>query len=534
MATVRNGGQTADVAIVGGGPVGLGLAIELAQRGVTSRVLERTTELHRIPKGQNLTQRTGEHFRAWGLSQAVRDASPIPPEFGNAGIVAYRTLLGDYTCDWFKRSVVRPFYFADNERLPQYDLERVMRARAAELPQIEFETGATVTGVRQDENGVSVEYSRAGDDAANTLRAAYAVGCDGARSTLRREAGIELATDNHERRMALLVFRSSQLHDLLERYPGKTIYNVLDPDHDGYWQFLGRVDLEGGWFFHAPVPAGTTAENFDFHAYLHRVVGEPFALEFEHIGFWDLRIAHAKTYRAGRLFIAGDAGHSHPPYGGYGVNTGLEDARNLGWKLAAHLKGWGGAGLLDSYGAERHPVFASTAADFIDRMIRDDRAFSRTHSPERDRAAFEAEWNRRAGSGNADVTQFLPNYAGSPIVFGEQGAVSNACGTHAIEAKAGYHLAPQPLPDGRDLWEALGSGYALLDFTGSAEGAAAFKAAADHLGVPLSVLSAPSEDLRAAYGCDRVLVRPDLFIAWTGQGEDAGAVLAKAVGAAPT
>ena len=138
------------------------------------------------------------------------------------------------------------------------------------------------------------------------------------------------------------------------------------------------------------------------------------------------------------------------------------------------------------------------------------------------------------GSGNADVTQFLPNYAGSPIVFGEDGAVSNACGTHAIEARAGYHLAPQPLPDGRDLWEALGSGYALLDFTGSTEGAAAFEAEADRIGVPLSVVSAPAEDLRAAYGCDRILVRPDLFIAWTGEDADAGAVLAKAVGAAPT
>lgn len=532
MTEQRGQDQTVDVAIVGGGPVGLGLAIELGRRGVTSHVLEATTELHRIPKGQNLTQRSGEHFRAWGVSEAVRAASPIPPTFGNAGIVAYRTLLGDYVCDWFRRSVVRPYYFADNERLPQYALERVLRDRAATQPEITFQQGARVSGVHQDGEGVTVDYASDTGNGAGRLRAAYAVGCDGARSVLRRDAGIAMDTDRHDRRMVLLVFRSMELHDLLERYPGKTIFNVLDPDHDGYWQFLGRVDLDGGWFFHAPVPAETTADNFDFRAYLHRVVGAPFALEFEHIGFWDLRIAHATSYRNGRLFIAGDAAHSHPPYGGYGVNTGLEDARNLGWKLAAHIGGWAGPNLLDSYGAERHPVFASTADDFIGRMIRDDRAFARTFSPEHDRAAFEAEWNRRAGSGNADVTEFLPNYAGSPIVSGVSGAVSNARGSHTVHARAGYHLAPQPLPDGRDLWDAIGDGFAVLDFAGVPAVVAAFEEQAAGLGVPLSAVAAPSEALREAYGCDIVMVRPDLFIAWAGGARecDPGAVLRCALG----
>lgn len=145
-----------DVAIVGGGPVGLGLAMELARRGVRTQVLERSTELHAIPKGQNLTQRTGEHFRAWGIGDAVRTASPIPPDFGNSGLVAYRQLLSPYSYDWFQRSTVRPYYFADNERLPQYALERVMRARVARIGEIGFQTGAQVTQVQQDDDGVCV------------------------------------------------------------------------------------------------------------------------------------------------------------------------------------------------------------------------------------------------------------------------------------------------------------------------------------------------------------------------------------------
>ena len=120
-----------EVAIVGGGPVGLGLAIDLAQRGVRSVVLERGSELHRIPKGQNLTQRTGEHFRAWGVTEAIRAATPIPRRYGNGGVVTYGTLLGGYSYDWFQRSKVGDFYHALNERLPQYRTEEVLRGRVS-------------------------------------------------------------------------------------------------------------------------------------------------------------------------------------------------------------------------------------------------------------------------------------------------------------------------------------------------------------------------------------------------------------------
>ena len=145
-------------------------------------------------------------------------------------------------------------------------------------------------------------------------------------------------------------------------------------------------------------PARRDHGELRLRAYLHEAVGAEFDVAFEHVGFWDLRFAIADRYRAGRAFIAGDAAHSHPPYGGYGVNTGFEDARNLGWKLAAVLQGWGGAGLLDSYEAERRPVFESTARDFIEKAIETDRTFL-AFDPA-DREAFEAAWKaaRRAPS----------------------------------------------------------------------------------------------------------------------------------------
>lgn len=514
-----------DVIIVGGGPVGLGLAIDLSLRGVRSIVLERTTELHHVPKGQSLTQRSAEHFRAWGVGAAVRAASPIPRDFPNAGMVSYGSLLSGVHYDWFRRGAVNQYYFAENERLPQYELEKVLRARAAEAPGVDVRYGCKATAVAEDADGVTARYD---DGADHELRARYLVGCDGARSFVRGAAGIEMDLDQHDRRMALLVIRSMELHRLLERFPPKSIYNTLHPDLEGYWQFLGRVDLEGGWFYHAPVPEDATAENFDFRAYMHKAIGAEFEMEFEHIGFWDLRIAVAKTYRNGRMFIAGDAAHSHPPYGGYGVNNGFEDARNLSWKLAAALQGWAGPGLLDSYSEERQPVFASTSQDFIGKMIRDDGDFLAKFSPEKDKAAFDAAWSERASGGQKEVTQYLPNYAGSPIVAGAPGAVSSARGEHMFTARAGHHLAPQPLPSGAEMFDLLGPGFTLLNFGGDASG---FVAAAAAAGVPLSVVDEAPGEASAAYGARMILVRPDLFVAWAGDAaKDAGATLARAIG----
>ncbi|ADZ69485.1 FAD-dependent monooxygenase [Polymorphum gilvum] len=372
--TEKNGGGIVhDVLIVGGGPVGMGLAIELGQRGLRCAVVERYETIQPIPKGQNLTQRTMEHFHFWRAERELRAARTVPADYGIGGLTSYGTLLGGYHYDWLQRELVRPYYFTDNERLPQYATEAVLRRRAADLPTVDLLYDTVAEDLDQDADGVTLVVRDRLGSGRRTLRGRYLVGCDGSHSTIRDKAGLTQTKTDHDRLMVLLVFRSPDLHDLLARYPGKSFYNVLHPDLDGYWQFFGRVDLGNTWFFHAPVPPGTTHDSFDFAAYLHRAVGAEFKVAFEHIGFWDLRIAIADAYRTERVFIAGDAAHSHPPYGGYGVNTGFEDARNLGWKLAAVLQGWGGPALLNSYDAERRPVFASTARDFIEKAIDSDR-----------------------------------------------------------------------------------------------------------------------------------------------------------------
>ena len=524
-----------EVLIVGGGPVGLGLAIELGQRGVRCILVERYTSPQPIPKGQNLTQRTMEHFHFWGAEQALRAARTIPADYGIGGMTAYGTLLSGYKHDWLQRELVRPFYFTDNERLPQYATEAVLRHRLGELECVETLFGWTAEEVAQDENGVGVLLAERNGKGRRKLRAHFVVGCDGSRSLVREAAEITQTHSDHDRLMVLLVFRSEGLHKLLERFPNKSFYNVLHPDLKGYWKFFGRVDLGTTWFFHAPVPLGTTRDNFDFSGYLHAAVGAEFDVAFEHIGFWDLRVAIADNYRNGRVFIAGDAAHSHPPYGGYGINTGLEDVANLGWKLAATLRGWAGERLLDTYGEERRPVFASTARDFIEKAIQDDRDFLAAHDPHKDKAAFEREWAARQSGARSEVNSFEPNYEGSSIVFGPQGGGCSAIGSHQFAARAGHHLTPRQLSSGQNLFEQLGDGFTLVDLGASQAVVADFERAAAGLAVPLKVVRDTTADTRDFYRARLLLVRPDQFVAWTSDADaiNPAAILKRAVGADP-
>ena len=521
--------QDAEVVIIGGGPVGMGLAIELGQRGVRTIVVERYPQPQPIPKGQNLTQRTMEHFHFWGAEKQLRAARTIPVEYGIGGLTAHGTLLGPHTYDWLQRDLVKPYYFTGNERLPQYATEAVLRERVAQLPSVQTVYGWDAKAVVQDDDGVSVTITERGGSGERVLRCSYAVGADGARSIVREQAGITQTCTDHDRMMVLLVFRSHGLHQLLERYPGKSYYNVLQPELKGYWKFFGRVDLGSTWFFHAPVPPGTTKDNFDFAAYLHDAVGAPFDVEFEHVGFWDLRFMLADSYRKGRVFVAGDAAHSHPPYGGYGVNSGLEDARNLGWKLAATLQGWGGDRLLDSYDAERRPVFASTIRDFIAKSIDTDREFLDAHDPARDQAAFEAAWNARAQGAVGEVHAFEPHYEGSAVVWGSEGRASSAKGSHRFDARPGHHLAPAMLPSGKNVYEEFGMGFSLLAFGASAQEVQAFRNAAAEQSLPLTVVQGQGAGEHERYNARLVLVRPDQFVAWASSDAEVGAGQARQV-----
>ncbi len=381
-------------------------------------------------------------------------------------------------------------------------------------------TGARVAIA--EENGLGREI----------LCADYVVGCDGGHSIVRRQIGIERSGADFNELMVLALFRSKELHEKLKHFPPRSTYRVLHPDLKGYWQFFGRVDVGESWFFHSPVPPNTTRDNYDFHGLLQRVAGFNFACDFDYVGFWDLRIEVAEKYQAGRIFIAGDAAHSHPPYGGYGLNNGLDDVANLGWKLAAKLQGWGGDALLATYSEERRPIFKETAEDFIAAGIQKDAAFLARYSPEKDRAEFERAWKEQQGGAAPRVLTYEPHYEGSPVVFGPPHGTSSARGAHTFTARAGHHLPPQLLSSGRDVFEELGPYFTLLAYDAEDRAVASFAEAAKALGVPLNVVRDTYRDVRQTYEAKFILVRPDRYVAWAGESApvDATAIIRKVVG----
>jgi hypothetical protein len=397
---------------------------------------------------------------------------------------------------------------------------------------VEGRFGWSATSVEQDDDGVRVSIVEEGGTEREVLEADYLVGCDGGHSLVRSQVGIERGGTDFDQLMVLTVFRSRALHEGLKRFPDRSTYRVMRPELNGYWQFFGRIDVGEGWFFHAPVPSGATRDGFDFRGLMHQAAGFEFACDFDYVGFWDLRVAVADTYQVGRVFIAGDAAHSHPPYGGFGLNNGLEDAANLGWKLAAVLQGWGGDALLPSYSEERRPIFKEVAEDFIATRIMKDGAFLARCNPERNRAEFEQAWKARENEGGTRVQSYEPNYEGSPVVAGPPDGRSSAHGTHAFKARAGHHLAPQPLGTGRNVFEELGPGFTLLALDADDGVVAAFEQAAKSLGVPLKTVRDARQREMTRYESSLILIRPDQYVVWSGEAapHDVRALMGKAVG----
>jgi hypothetical protein len=451
-----------------------------------------------------------------------------------AGVTAYKSLMNEHWHIFAGREAVGEYYFQKNDRMPQYLLEAVLRRKMESIPQIEPYFGWVAQAIEQDASGVRVTIkNEAGDGARVVLEGDYAAGCDGGHSIVRDQAGIKRDGADFDQVMMLAVFRSRELSEgLNKRYPLRSTYRVLHPDLNGYWQFFGRIDKDEGWFFHSPVPKDTTRENFDFAALIRKVAGFDFAIEFDHVGFWDLRVAVAEKYRAGRIFIAGDAAHSHPPYGGFGLNNGLEDVANLGWKLAAYLNGWGGEALLDSYDEERRPVFKEIGDKFIAERIAWEGEMINRYDPLREPEAFRENWQKLKTDSGAIILNYEPNYEASPVLFGPPNGVTRARGDYMFKARAGHHLAPRGLSSGRNVFEELGAGFALLAFGVDDKSVAPFEAAARARGIPLKAVRDTFADGREDYEARLVLVRPDQYVVWAGDTApaDADAIVRKVAG----
>ncbi|HYR17739.1 MAG TPA: FAD-dependent monooxygenase, partial [Mycobacterium sp.] len=328
--------ETPDVVVVGAGPTGLMLACELALGGAKARLLEERTDMPNITRAFAVHARTLELLDARGLAD----------ELLTRGVPVYELAPPGGTTMNLRELPTR---FGMVFIVPQSGTERVLQARAEELG-VEIIRGAKVVGLTQDDTGVTLDLG--GGD---SVRAEYAVGCDGAHSTIRRLVGIDFVGKQYETHILL-----ADVH--LTNPPGETLFGrtnekgavVVIPFGDGWFRAIAWDRLREQAPMNEPVALEEMRDAF-------------VRIAFEDFGMTDMRWSsrflserkQARHYRAGRVFIAGDAAHVHSPLGGQGMNTGIGDAMNLGWKLAAAVRRSAPPWLLDSYENERHPVGAT-------------------------------------------------------------------------------------------------------------------------------------------------------------------------------
>lgn len=512
----------AQVLIVGAGPVGSILALELASHGVASVVLERSLAPAVFPKMDYLNGRTMELLRRLDLAEPVRRCG-VGAEFTSnfvwtAGLdqPPISTWIGESPAALAERAAATNDGSAPLEvyqRIPGSMLEETLRQQVRQHPLVELLEGWTCTGVAQSAGEVIASVDTP-TGAGQTIRARYLVGCDGAGSVVRRDLGVDLPAAAPATTRCSVYFRS---RDPLLRAHGRafvtsTTTGVTLVSRDEQDRWTASFVLASG-----ASPKSTVSEGPDSDpiAVLRKKLGVDLAVdEVISVSPWQGSLAVADRYRVGSVFIAGDAAHQYYPFGGHGANTGIADAVDLGWKLAAVLSGWGGSRLLDSYHAERRPV-ALFNREMCTNLLEVARRFGRLAADGASRAQLAGFLDEEAvQSGNIGI-HFGYRYGASPVISHEPGPEPRWAWHQIVPTTwPGGRPPSLRLADGTALFDRLGAGFTLVDLSGSDAGAVMVKEAVRR-GIPMAHLVV-EPTVRAIWERDLVLVRPDQHVAWRG------------------
>ena len=514
------------VVVVGSGPTGLAAAIELGMRGIACTVLERQARAGYAPRAKMTHTRTREHLRRWGIAGKLAAASPFGVDY--PANVLYVTRLGGPLIHRFENALQcapdhDERYSEHGQWIPQYKLESVLRDHALSFPGVEIRYGQEFIGCddRGDEVNVRVRVSGTGEE--QTIAAAFLIGADGARSAVRDAIGATMIGTYGLSRNYNTIFRAPGLAEAHPHGPG-IMYCQVNDDVPG---LIGPMDQGDLWYFMptglAPGVTYTPAEAVDA---IKRSTGIDLPYEILSSDEWVASRLIADRYRRGRVFLAGDACHLHPPFGGFGMNMGVADGVDLGWKIAALLQGWGGPGLLDSYEVERRPAHEFVLDESEANHAASPNALFRQglegDSPDGEamrREVREAVIDAKTPEFYALGVVLGYCYRDSPVIVDDGNAAAGWTPSrdYAPSAAPGC-LAPHHWLSGDvSLYDRFGAGLTLLVLDPDA--AEAMKTARNEAaasGTPLAIVQLDDPALRALYHAPLTLIRPDQHVAWRG------------------
>ena len=492
------------VVIVGGGPVGLALAEELAFHAVPVIVVEpRIAVEHSRPRAKTTSVRTMEHLRRWGIADRLREVAPLSAEWSQR-VTFVQTVTGQeitHVDDCLGLSAAPELTPERAQQVTQPLVEEVLRADLADKQQVELLLGWRAVEVTDGSDHAEVVIATEAGDR-RTIAARWVVGADGPRSIVREAMGAHYEGAAAGRPNVNITFRSTDLADLIP-HPPSIHYWVLNPESPGV---VGPLDQSGTWW---AISTGTPHVEGEDHAkqIVRALVGAEVDVEILATDPWQARTLLADRYRVARLFIVGDAAHQNPPWGGHGFNTGVGDAVNLGWKLAAVEAGWAPDALLDSFGAERRPIEQQTIALASSNMA----ALSIDLSNPLLMTSGETFESARAELGPAIWRMKSPEFYSAGLVLGYgYGPTSReqapTPAEYVPQIAAGNRL-PHRFIDGRAIYDLLGPWFTAI---GTSDAVAPVLAEAERRGIPVEHLDT---DDRVA-----VIVRPDQHIAHVGDG----------------
>ena len=516
------------VLIVGAGPVGLVLAKELSHHGIRCLLIERNLDTTRWPKMDITNCRSMELLRRLGLEDGWRQVG-VPAQY-SFDVVFSTGLAGKEFARWALPSVdaMRERIRAHNDgTMPAVPYQRgsqeVFEAWLKRLceadPLIEVRSGWRFDTLTQDHEGVIATAFDATANTVRTLRARYFIGCDGATSAVRKAVEIPLQGRPVPRIARQVHFKSRDLTALHA--------------HGQFWHIffattgtLIAQDEIDTWTLQRYYPPDQDPSGISSEEVVMSTVGRPIEIDRVLVtSVWQGNLLVADRYRAGRVFLAGDSAHQNIPSGGYGMNTGVGDAIDIGWKLAATLQGWGGPTLLDSYEIERRPVAVRNVARserhanvHVRWRSQIDRALLEAETPESaaHRANIDHVIQTERGENEDHGVELGYRYAGSPVIAAEQGdAPSWSPRVYTPTTWPGRRPPSVILEDGSLLFDRFGNGFTLLDFTDDPQ-ASTMMAAAVSRGMPMQHVLVRDANARRLYEKKLVLIRPDQHVAWRG------------------